>query len=679
MIGALNVVRSGRTSVILLMLAALTGCGGGSDGSTPTSSTAPVGGKVAGLNGSITLSNNGGDLLILNTDTAYRFAREVTRGVGYQVAVDSKPSDQLCTVSNAIGVVSGEVRNVDISCITPPQYSVGGTVTGLVGSLKLRNNGGDEITLTADGAYTFPSTIMSTTAYQVTLYDEAANQDCTVSNGTGTISGTVVNVNVSCTTDSWAHPANLAAQLTSPLGQGQINPRVAMDSNGNAIAVWQQSDGFNTQIFKSEYRGGTWIHPANLADNISPDGTDAVSPRVALGRNGTADDAVIIWTQWNGLNTAARRQLYLSEYRSGGWTHPANLGAFFNPPGSQTYEDPAVAMDDNGNTIVVWRQLDGPTPTVDFPQLYMREYRAGTWSTLTGLSDRFSQSNNEVRFSPDVAMSNNGEAVVVWRQYSGFTTGRFLVYKREFRAGGWTAEPDVITDSLSPRISGNATGPKVAMDNNGNAIIAWEQTVSEAQPHPYFPSSDPADDPVEINHIFKSEYRGGSWSNPVNQLDNISPSGLHATNPRVAMDDSGSALITWVQSDANDLQLFKSEYRGGTWTHPTSLTDNISPDNESVASADVAMDNLGNAIIAWRQFDGNRYMIYKSEYRNSTLAWRHPVSLLDAINPGSRSAVTTGPDVVMDDVGAGGALILWSQSDAEDATGVQQIFQSELR
>ncbi len=674
MIGALNVVRSGRTSVLLLLVTALAGCGSGSDDTSQASSTSTVGGKVTGLDGVITLTNNGDNRLILNTDTAYIFSREIIRGAAYQVAVDEKPDHQICTVSNGSGIANDNVNNADIHCTTPPQYSVGGTVTGLSGLLKLRNNGGDDITLNANGNYTFPTTIMSSTGYQVTVYDEPVNQDCTVTNGVGTISANVVNVNVSCTLpDAWAHPANLAAQLTSPLGQDQINPQVVMDGNGNAIVVWMQSDGANTQIFKSEYRGGTWTHPANLADNISPDGTDVFSPRVAMGRNGAADDAVIVWAQWDSASLMVRKtQIFMSEYRLGGWTHPATIASSINPAGSQAFNDPAVAMDDNGNTIVVWRQLDGPTPTIDFPQLYMREYRAGVWSTLTGLTDRFSQPSNEVRFPPDVAMDNNGNAVVVWRQYSGGGTGKFLVYMREYRLGAWSAVPNVGSDSISPAGSSGLTGPQVEMDNSGNTIIVWDQANPEPQPHPYFPGVNP----VEIMQIFKREYRSGVWGTPlVGLTDNISPDGLHATNPKVAMDDNGNAIITWLQSDANAPQLFKSEYRLSAWTHPATLADNISPDNEGVVNSDLAMDNNGNAIIAWRQFDGTKDMTYKSEYRNS--AWRHPVSLLDAINPGISASVLTGPDVAMDNTGD--ALILWSQSNAEAAPIFQQTFMSELR
>jgi len=49
------------------------------------------------------------------------------------------------------------------------------------------------------------------------------------------------------------------------------------------------------------------------------------------------------------------------------------------------------------------------------------------------------------------------------------------------------------------------------------------------------------------------------------------------------------------------------------WHHPISLSDNISPDGQNASVPQVAMDNNGNAIIAWKQYDGTYYQIFKSE------------------------------------------------------------------
>jgi uncharacterized protein YheU (UPF0270 family) len=143
---------------------------------------------------------------------------------------------------------------------------------------------------------------------------------------------------------------------------GVGSPQVAMDNNGNAIIVWKQVDGNVSQVFKSEYRNGQWTHPADLSDNISLDGYSAKYPQVAMDDNG---NAIIVWQQSDGSN----EQIFKSEYRNGQWTHPADLSDNISPDGMGV-GSPQVAMDDNGNAIIVWDQPDG-----NKDQIFKSEYR----------------------------------------------------------------------------------------------------------------------------------------------------------------------------------------------------------------------------------------------------------------------------------------------------------------
>jgi hypothetical protein len=78
-------------------------------------------------------------------------------------------------------------------------FSVGGTVTGLAGSLTLRNEGGNDLAITADGPFTFTDKLATGTSYAVTVATAPATQSCTVANGAGTIaSSNVTNVSVTC-------------------------------------------------------------------------------------------------------------------------------------------------------------------------------------------------------------------------------------------------------------------------------------------------------------------------------------------------------------------------------------------------------------------------------------------------------------------------------------------------
>lgn len=91
-------------------------------------------------------------------------------------------------------------------------YSVGGDVSGLsrVG-LELQNNGDDNLLVSASGSFTFSTAVDDGSAYVVTISSQPSGQMCTVTNGSGTISGSnITNVSVICE--------------AAPLMEGQSGP-----------------------------------------------------------------------------------------------------------------------------------------------------------------------------------------------------------------------------------------------------------------------------------------------------------------------------------------------------------------------------------------------------------------------------------------------------------------------
>ena len=76
-----------------------------------------------------------------------------------------------------------------------PTYTVGGTVSGLTsGSLVLKNNGGDALTISANStSFTFDTGLASGAAYAVTAGTQPSGLTCSVGSGSGTIASANVN------------------------------------------------------------------------------------------------------------------------------------------------------------------------------------------------------------------------------------------------------------------------------------------------------------------------------------------------------------------------------------------------------------------------------------------------------------------------------------------------------
>lgn len=78
-------------------------------------------------------------------------------------------------------------------------FTLGGTVTGLNGSLTLKTTDGAELTLTENGAFAFDGTLADGATYDAGIVAAPGVQTCTLANGAGTVDGAdVTNLTVFC-------------------------------------------------------------------------------------------------------------------------------------------------------------------------------------------------------------------------------------------------------------------------------------------------------------------------------------------------------------------------------------------------------------------------------------------------------------------------------------------------
>lgn len=205
-----------------------------------------ISGTVTGLKGSgLVLQNNEGDNLSIDADGTFTFATKIPSGSPYLVEVLTQPSNpaQTCTVSSGSGdVSSGDIASVAIRCVTNT-YRIQGTLSGLAATVVLQNDGGDNLTLTANGTFTFPTRIASGSTYAVAVISQpnSPSQICSVANGTGTVvSSDVTNVSVSCVTQSYVVGGSISGLSGSGL--------TLLNNGTDAITVTGTSFQFPTRI-----------------------------------------------------------------------------------------------------------------------------------------------------------------------------------------------------------------------------------------------------------------------------------------------------------------------------------------------------------------------------------------------------------------------------------------------
>lgn len=433
-------------------------------------------------------------------------------------------------------------------------------------------------------------------------------------------------------TPAWTLPSGFSDHA-SVSGQDVHLSKVRTDGLGNVVVAWVQSNGTNKMVYKSEYRNGAWTHPTSLSETISPAGQDVTELELTVGKNG---DAIIAWIQ----NAGTIDQVYKSEYRNGVWTHPSNLADNISPT-SNGVSYVRAAMDKNGNSIIVWAQVDaGP-----HLQIFKSEYRNGTWTHPSSDTNNISPDTTHATM-PVVAMSDNGDAVISWVQDVD-TGGNYLVYKSDYRNGTWT-HPTGLNDHIQPTGTiavAAELGSRVAMDKNGNSLITWA-----------------GKDSNNDDQIFKSEYRNGAWTHPADGDDNISPNNNWAMATVCAMSDDGSAIIVYAAADPNaDWRYFKSEYRDGAWSHATSNTQFFTGISVPTNLADLRMNASGNAILTWLDSNTSGVQVFIAQYKSGV--WTVPAGTDDHLSIAGQAASNTNVD--LDD--NGNIILAWIQSDGTNS------------
>jgi hypothetical protein len=106
------------TAPVLLMLA-LTACGGGSSTPATSTTTHTIGGSLTGLtSGSVVLQKNSTNDLTLSANGSFSFTTSVDSGSAYAVTVLTQPIDQSCVVSSGSGTVAAsDISNVAVNCV----------------------------------------------------------------------------------------------------------------------------------------------------------------------------------------------------------------------------------------------------------------------------------------------------------------------------------------------------------------------------------------------------------------------------------------------------------------------------------------------------------------------------------------------------------------------------------
>lgn len=272
--------------------------------------------------------------------------------------------------------------------------------------------------------------------------------------------------------DQWSTNAFLVFE-----GQFISWPALAMDPNGNAIAVWLENG-----VRASRYDAATalWSTPLPISRELAAD-IYAPGYQIHIAMD-PAGNAMVVWDDGLSLGTSVRGSVWASRYDAAAddWDDDP----FQVELSTLDATHAQVAMDAAGNAFVVWLQDNDDTDGFnDSFEIWARRYVAATdsWEAealVQNPDTRLSQFGLNVGLPLDVpalAVDPDGNAILAW---SEDINGEFIIRASRYDianpADGWGA-PTNISGTAYPF----AIFPDIAMDANGNAIVVWQAGNSE--------------------------------------------------------------------------------------------------------------------------------------------------------------------------------------------------------
>jgi hypothetical protein len=231
---------------------------------------------------------------------------------------------------------------------------------------------------------------------------------------------------------------------------------------------------------------------------------------------------------------------------------------------------------------------------------------------------------------PSVAMDNNGDFVIAWTSYGqNGTSGE--IFARRYGSNGLPlgSEFHVNTSTVN-----NERYPVVVMDSDGDFVITWNSILTN------FSNAEVFAQRYDKNGVPQgTEFQVNTYTTAIQW------------EPAAAMDNNGDFIITWTSNgpDGQGNGVFGQRYDSNGAPQGIEFQVNtFTRFNEQ--SSKVAMDSAGDFVVAWssygHQYEGDPDGVYAQRYNSS------------GIRQGSEFQINlyttfgqNNPSIAMDDIG----------------------------
>jgi len=460
---------------------------------------------------------------------------------------------------------------------------------------------------------------------------------------------------------SFAVPASAEQTWDVPVmigggnGGNSSHPQVTIDPTGRAIAVWQEMDGARWIVRANRYTPGLgWQSPTLIETD---DADDAVDPDVAVDLNG---NAIAVWTTTVTPGDYAPGRVFAKRFTPGtGWGEPTQISRNDSPAWV-----PRVATDGEGNAIAMWygngvwanrfvkgvgwgaptqvaAELGGPAKIgfdaagnafaiwwAWFPigRHVLHLVHASRYDASQGSWEPPQMIGNNTLHSVDIAVTPRGNAIAVWRAVQSYDTMMAepqVVARRYVTGGGWQSPVTLSTFDMGCCVA--------ASSDDDSATVVWDRSILR--------SNAEGGQSWETTGIHAIRFVPGSgWGGPTvisGASDGDMVVMMGDPMEGLAAGPGGHAVALWVQHDGAQATLWANRFEPDSgWGGPGPVGESIPAsreelrhvvwdpgfENAPLLSSEASVDTRGNIVVVWAQRHDGRISIWANRFLSPSSA-----------------------------------------------------------
>ncbi|MFY0524021.1 Ig-like domain-containing protein [Archangium gephyra] len=370
---------------------------------------------------------------------------------------------------------------------------------------------------------------------------------------------------------------------------------MALDSRDNPVVAWSEESapGGRTSIFVYRWDGHAFT-PIGSGLNGTPSGS-AYKPALVLDGSG---NPIVAWQESDGFN----ENIYIRRWTGTAW-QSVGTGALSAENDTRTTPKPTPAKNPSlavrGNEIyVAWDEMNAD----EFSSIYVRKsvdggafigvgHGGGTISAVSKLTSGT---------KPSLVLDSNGQPIVAFQEQTLEEYSPTNIYVMRLQPDGYWAYavPPFYGDDTSGYVSGGLSASSggdtwardcsLTIDAQNNLYLAWAE-------ESYF------DGPRDIQ-IFRST-GPQSWERVGSPLSAYGGY-TYAGQARLRATPTGKLFVTWTEfdgiSETGYMHLFASYWDTKSWNSLT-VEDGMNQSQKSSAQPALVLDSVGRPVLVWHE------------------------------------------------------------------------------